>query len=68
MGKSTFSSKSPQLTQKSLKNHQKMTHIYDTKIGHNLTTKMGDSGSRGILEEKCVIIGAPNLVTKNDQN
>jgi len=36
------------------------------KIGHNLTTKMGDSGSAGLLEEKCVIIWAPNLVTKSD--
>ena len=27
----------------------------------------GDSGSAGILGEKCVIIEAPNLVSKNDQ-
>jgi len=32
-----------------------------------LTTKRGDSGSAGLLEEKCVIIEAPNLTTKNDQ-
>jgi len=38
------------------------------KLGHNLTTKRGDSGSAGLLERKCVIIGAPNLVTKSDQN
>jgi len=29
---------------------------------------MGDSGSAGLPEEKCVIIEAPNLVTKNDIN
>jgi len=33
----------------------------------NLTTKRGDSGSAGSLGEKCVIIGALKLVTKNDQ-
>jgi len=33
----------------------------------NLTTKRGDSGSAGLPEEKCVIIWAPKLVTKNDQ-
>jgi len=33
----------------------------------NLTTKRGDSGSAGMLEEKCVIIGAPKLDTKSDQ-
>jgi len=39
-----------------------------SKIGHNLTTKRGDSGSAGLLERKCVINGALNLVTKIDQN
>jgi len=34
----------------------------------NLTIKKGDSGSAGLLEEKCVIIEAPNLVTKIDTN
>jgi len=34
----------------------------------NLTTKRGDSGSAGLLERKCVIIGAHKLVTKSDQN
>jgi len=33
----------------------------------NLTTKRGDSGSAGMLEEKCVIIGALNLDTIIDQ-
>jgi len=33
-----------------------------------LTTKRGDSGSAGMLGEKCVIIEAPNLTTKSDQN
>jgi len=33
-----------------------------------LTTKRGDSGSAGLLDEKCVIIEAPNLDTKSDQN
>jgi len=34
----------------------------------NLTTKRGDSGSAGLLERKCVMIGALNLDTKSDQN
>ena len=38
------------------------------KMCHNLTTKRGDSGSAGLLEEKCVIIWAPKLVTKSDKN
>jgi len=29
---------------------------------------MGDSGSAGMLGEKCVMIEAPNLDTKSDQN
>ena len=44
-----------------------MTSESGVKIGHNLTTKMGDSGSAGLLEEKCVIIEAPNLDTKSDK-
>jgi len=54
------------LTQKSLKNHQKLTTNSGVKIGHNLTTKRGDSGSAGSLGEKCVIIEALKLVTKSD--
>jgi len=38
------------------------------KLGHILTTKRGDSGSRRMLGEKCVMIEAPNLDTKIDQN
>ena len=45
-----------------------MINIYDTKLGHNLTTKRGDSGSAAMLGEKCVIIEAPNLDTKSDKN
>ena len=67
MAKSSFSSFSLKWRQKLTKNDQKMTHIYSTKIGHNLTTKRGDSGSAGMPGEKCVIIGAPNLDTKSDQ-
>ena len=67
MAKSSFSSFSLKLGQKMTKNDQKLTLIYDMKIGHNLTTKRGDSGSAGMLEENSVIIGAPNLVTKIDQ-
>jgi len=66
MAKLSFSSFLIQLTQKVTKNDQKLINIYDTKTGHNLTTKRGDSGSAGMLGEKCVIIGAPKLVTKND--
>jgi len=32
-----------------------------------LTIKKGDSGSAGLLEEKCVMNQAPKLVTKIDQ-
>jgi len=67
MAKSSFSSKLITLTQKLTKNDQKMTHIYSTKIGHNLTTKKGDSGSAETPGEKCVIIEAPKIVTKSDQ-
>jgi len=44
-----------------------MTSKWSVKIGHNLTTKRGDSGSAGLLGKKCVIIGALNLDTKIDQ-
>ena len=33
----------------------------------NLTIKKGDSGSAGMLGEKCVMIEAPNLDTKKSQ-
>ena len=33
-----------------------------------MTTKTGDSGSAGFLEQKCVMKQAPKIVTKNDQN
>jgi len=67
MAKSSFSSFSPKLTQKSLKNDQNFTPKSGVKLGHNLTTKRGDSGSAGMLGEKRVIIEAPNLDTKSDQ-
>jgi len=47
---------------------QNMTSKCSVKIVSNLTTKMGDSGSAVMLGEKCVIIEAPNLVSKIDQN
>jgi len=68
MAKSSFSSKITQLDKKVTKNDQKLTQINDTKLGHNLTTKRGDSGSAGMLEKKCVIIGALKFDTKIDQN
>jgi len=34
----------------------------------NLTTKRGDSGSAGLLEEKCVMIQAPKFDTKMSKN
>ena len=67
MAKSSFSSFSLKLSQKMTKNDQKSTHFYTPKLGHNLTTKRGDSGSAGLPEEKCVMNQAPKLVTKNDQ-
>ena len=68
MAKSSFSTKSPQLTQKTVKNHSKMINICTSKMRSNLTTKRGDSGSAGSLEQNRVIIGALNLDTKIDQN
>jgi len=68
MVKSSFSLKSLKLTQKLIKNDEKVITKSGVKLGHNLTTKRGDSGSAGILERKCVIIGAPNLTTKSDTN
>ena len=56
------------MTQKTLKIDQKSLNIYDIKIGWNLTTKRGDSGSAVMLEEKCVIIEAPKTDTIIDQN
>jgi len=67
MGKSSFSLKLTQLDKKSLKNDQKSINFSHHKLGHNLTTKRGDSGSAPLLEIKCVIIEALNLVTENDQ-
>jgi len=49
------------------KNHQKSIIKSGVKLGHNLTTKRGDSGSAPFLEIKCVIIEAPNLDTKSDK-
>jgi len=68
MAKSSFSWKSPKLDKKMTKNDQNLITKWGVKIGHNLTTKRGDSGSAGLPEKKCVIIGAPNLVTKSDTN
>jgi len=51
-----------------IKKQQKLITKSGVKIGHNLTTKMGDSGSAGLLERKCVMIEAPKLVTKSDKN
>jgi len=67
MAKSSFSLKLIMIDQKMTKIDQKLTSKSDTKIGHNLTIKRGDSGSAGLLEEKCVIIGALKLDTIIDQ-
>ena len=66
MAKSSFSLKLITIDQKMSKNDQKLINISHLKIGHNLTTKRGDSGSAGMLGEKCVILEAPKLVTKVD--
>jgi len=55
------------MTKKMTKNHSKLIIYLGVKIGHNLTTKRGDSGSALMLGEKCVIIEAPNLDTKSDK-
>jgi len=68
MAKSSFSSFLTQLTQKTVKNSEKLIIYLGVKTGHNLTTKRGDSGSACLLGEKCVIIWAHNLDTKIDQN
>ena len=49
-----------------MKNDEKVITKSGVKLGHNLTTKRGDSGSACFLERKCVIIEAPKLVTKID--
>jgi len=64
MAKLSFSPFSTELRQKLTKNDQKSITKSGDKLGHNLTTKRGDSGSAGLLERKCVMIGAPNLVSK----
>jgi len=66
MAKSSFSLKLITLDQKVTKNGQKLIINSGVKIGHNLTTKRGDSGSAGLPGEKCVIIGALKLDTKSD--
>ena len=68
MAKSSFSSKSNIIDQKTVKNDQNLMSKSGVKIGHNLTTKRGDSGSAGMLEEKCVINQAPKFDTKITQN
>jgi len=50
-----------------IKNDEKVITKSGVKLGQKLTIKRGDSGSAGLLERKCVIIGAPNLVSENDQ-
>ena len=67
MAKSSFWPKLTQWTQKMTKIDQKLTSKSSVKMWSNLTTKSGDSGSAGMLGEKCVIIGALNLDTKSDQ-
>jgi len=52
-----------------IKNSKKVTkndHKLRCKNSVKFDYQKGDSGSAGLLEEKCVIIGAPNLVSKND--
>jgi len=56
------------MTQKSLKNDQKLIIKSGVKLGHFLTTKRGDSGSAGLLEIKCVINQAPKFDTKMIKN
>jgi len=46
----------------------KSDHKIRCQIRSKIDYQKGDSGSAGLLEEKCVIIGALNLDTKIDQN
>ena len=55
------------MTWKTVKKWQKLIINSGVKMWSNLTTKRGDSGSAGMLGEKCVMIWAPNLDTKIDQ-
>ena len=53
-----------------IKNSKKVTkndHKLRCKNSVKFDYQKGDSGSAGLLEEKCVMIEAPNLVSKNDQ-
>ena len=68
MANRSFSSKLNKSDQKLTKNDQNSITKSGVKMRSNLTTKRGDSGSAGLPEEKCVIVEAPNLDTKIDQN
>jgi len=68
MAKLSFSPFLTKLRQKLTKNDQKLIIKLGVKLDHILTTKRGDSGSAGILERKCVIIGAPKTDTKMIKN
>ena len=71
MGKSTFSVKFTQLTQKTVKNDQKLTQINDTKLGQNLTTKRWIVGVQERQEKSVSSFGHLNLtqyLIKNDVN
>ena len=67
MAKSTFSPFSLKLDKKMTKNDSNLIIKSGVRLGHILTTKRGDSGSAGLLEEKCVINQALNLDTKSDK-
>ena len=66
-GKIEFSTKidiiDTKIDQKSSKIDQHFTLQNEVKFDY----QKGDSGSAGLLERKCVMTEAPNLVTKNDQ-
>jgi len=50
------------------KNWSKIDHKLVIKNRSQFDYQKGDSGSAGFLERKCVMIEAPNLVTKSDTN
>ena len=67
-GKIEFFIKITQIKTKSDKKWPKIDQHLEYKNRSQFDYQKGDSGSAGLLERKCVIIGALNLVTKSDQN
>ena len=67
-GKIEFFTIFTQIDTKSDKKWPKIDHKLVIQNDVKFDYQKGDSGSAGMLGEKCVIVEAPNLDTKSDQN